>query len=79
MIDSGQTLPSPVTALHPVRRGAKAPKHVDADDWAAARASIKLELGDVSSSSSSIFNVNIITPTSRGDILRQIVSSVYIA
>jgi len=32
-----------------------------------------------SSSSSSIFNVNIITPTSRGDILRQIVSSVYIA
>jgi len=31
-----------------------------------------------SSSSSSIFNVNIITPTSRGDILRQIVSSVYI-
>jgi len=32
----------------------------------------------VCSSSSSIFNVNIITPTSRGDILRQIVSSVYI-
>jgi len=32
-----------------------------------------------SSSSSSIFNVNIITPTSRGDILRQIASSVYIA
>jgi len=29
-------------------------------------------------SSSSIFNVNIITPTSRGDIMRQIVSSVYI-
>jgi len=29
-------------------------------------------------SSSSIFNVSIITPTSRGDILRQIVSSVYI-
>jgi len=28
----------------------------------------------LSSSSSSIFNVNIITPTSRGDILRQIIS-----
>jgi len=32
----------------------------------------------ICSSSSSIFNVNIIIPTSRGDILRQIVSSVYI-
>jgi len=37
-----------------------------------------LILSICSSSSSSIFNVNIITPTSRGDILRQIVSSVYI-
>jgi len=33
-----------VTALHPVCRGARAPKHVDADEGAAAIASIMPQL-----------------------------------
>jgi len=40
MFDTGQNLPAPVNALHPVRTGARAPKHFDVDQGAAARASI---------------------------------------
>jgi len=42
--DTGQNLAASVSAWYPVRRGAK---HVDADKGAAARASIKLEQGDI--------------------------------
>jgi len=49
MFDSGQILPSPVTALLLVHRGARSPKHVDADEGAAAKASFKLKLGHVGS------------------------------
>jgi len=47
MFDSGQILHAPVTALPLVRGGARAPRRVDANEGAAARASIKREFGDV--------------------------------